>query len=1051
MMKQAPSESSASSRRQTIRRFDIKTTSRGLFGRENEVLTLRSCYERMMSAHNDQSDGVTLDYYAKLAADSFVTSTVPKELVYIIGTSGVGKSSLAFSIKGDVEASENGLFVEGKFDLLQSNEPYTGIAKAFGMICLELLSSSKESVISVGKMLATELQDEVQTLLPLIPELKAIVDEHTSKAASRSKVSIQMGNITEHCQERWKHAFRLLSRALNAAFSPIVLMLDDLQWADESSLEVIDYLVSDLQNPNRLMILGCYRSEEVFDRRILLDSISKLKEKQTKYAFKVTEMKLNPCELDHVNKLIMALMTIEDEKQTQDLAKIVYKRTLGNPFFVLQFMSLLESEALLRYDESGTKWSWDVNEIKQRTNFISDVVELLQGRMKKLTKDIQLLLQYAACLGTSFKLSTIDIIWKEHGTNRSDLSTLIEVMQYEQLIEDHGEQGHKWIHDKVQEAAISLSDKVNESFKFQIGRTLVSALDEDQLEEELFDVVDLLNQGNVATRPELAALNLRAAEKARSISAFRSAVQYTEHGISMLPRDCWTSHREMTLNLFTLGAEMELALGNSTTAERYCDAVFQRNDCSVMEKFPARLALIKKLSGGDADMKRKGMYMCLEALEELGHPLVWRKGTVPLQAVTSLVRTVKATKKWLAKKDKDSLPAEMTDPRHLAIMQLLVRIGYIAYHIEQIFFLVIANCQLVKMTISHGECDCSALGLNSIGGLASIILKHDFSFAVTCAETALMMQENSDSQYEGQTMWTCYLFCLCWTKNLSDSVIALQRGYKVSMRHGDIETAMWILACYQVCIPYIMGQPLGKLVQQCPQLVVHIEEYQKEQAVFVKMFHQGFVNLQSESIEGTEVKGSVFNSEKDQVNTPLLLGIKHFLEGDMIFYSSMEMAAERAVRDGNKFQKILPGVFMGTHEMFHRGVALYAMARKRKSRRYKSRAITIRKSVKQWIKDGIPYIAHYDLLLDAEHAALSRKKYNEADQLYEKAIESAVQIGHVQHSALCSERYADFLLHCGSSNSTNKGAMHQLSESIRYYEEWGAMGKASELRLLIKS
>lgn len=241
----------------------------------------------------------------------------------------------------------------------------------------------------------------------------------------------------------------------------------------------------------------------------------------------------------------------------------------------------------------------------------------------------------------------------------------------------------------------------------------------------------------------------------------------------------------------------------------------------------------------------------------------------------------------------------------------------------------------------------------------------------------------------------------------------------------------------------MMGQPLAKIAKQCPQLVVHIEEYQKEQAVVVKMFHQGFVNLQSESVDDINLTGAVFNSDQDQLNTPLLLSFKHFLEGEMMFYSSFEMAVERDLRHGDKFQKLLPGIYFGFIEMFHRGVALYAMARKRKSRKLKSRAIKIRQAVKQWIKDGTPYLEHYDLLLDAEHAALSRKKLDKADRLYQKAIESAVQIGHVQHSALCSERYADFLLY---ARSNSKGSMHQLLESIRYYEEWGAMGKVNHLK-----
>lgn len=675
----------------------LDTTSLELYGRDEEISVLRLSFRRMMKTKH----GSIVD--SKLATHRFTASGSHKELVFIQGTSGVGKSSLAKSIRQVVDELENGLYVEGKFDLMISNEPYSGVAKAFGTICQKLLSSKKESIAAVGRMIANELHHEMEILFPLIPELKTIVDNYSSLVRHPTH-STNHGSL-EDGQKRWKYAFRLLSEVLNAAYSPMVLVFDDLHWADASSLQVIDYLVTDQQNTNQLMIIGCYRSEEGAGGapHTLLNTIHELEEKQEKYSFHVTEIELQNSQEETVNEMLMVMMSIKDEKETEELAEICYRHTSGNPFFVLQFMRMLENESLLSYDRELQKWIWSIYQIEKQIRHTSGVVDLLQGRMKKMSQDLQLLLQFAACLGTSFTLSTVDIIWKDHqidhGNKASNTASMLKIIQDEMFIENCGNNEFRWVHDRVQEAAMSLTGNVaaSASFKCKVGKALLSALGEEQLEDELFDVVDLINRGNVATRPELAALNLRAATKAKSLSAFESASKYVEFGAAMLPRDHWTFHRELTLDLYTLGAETEIALGNNGAAAAYCNAVFQRDDCSVMEKMPFRLAVIRKLSGGDADLKNKALRMCFDTLRDLDYKFCWGKWLLPLQAIISLRSMMKALKKRFGTKNLAASLGEMTDPRHLAIVQLLERISYLSYSLELIFASAVGNCHIVDM------------------------------------------------------------------------------------------------------------------------------------------------------------------------------------------------------------------------------------------------------------------------------------------------------------------------------------------------------------------
>ena len=199
--------------------------------------------------------------------------------------------------------------------------------------------------------------------------------------------------------------------------------------------------------------------------------------------------------------------------------------------------------------------------------------------------------------------------------------------------------------------------------------------------------------------------------------------------------------------------------------------------------------------------------------------------------------------------------------------------------------------------------------------------------------------------------------------------------------------------------------------------------------------------------DDTDIYGPVFEKEKDVVNTSIHLAFKHFLRGELLFLTNFELAAERAIKYGDLFFQLCPAVFIGTVETFHRGVALYDMARKHRKRKFKSRAKKIRQLIKQWVKDGNPNIEHYDLLLDAENASLSKAKFDVAGQLYLKAINSAAQLGHLQHSGLCHERFADFLLH---AHSGEKAYSFQMSEAIRCYVEWGAMGKVHRLKMQLQ-
>jgi predicted ATPase len=292
-----------------------------------------------------------------------------------------------------------------------------------------------------------------------------------------------------------------------------------------------------------------------------------------------------------VNKVVTAILAVDDKERTLGLAEICYRRTLRNPHFLIEFVTILEEEDLIHFNLGLLNWVWDEERIDNETMSTANVVNLLQARMRKLPKQAQLLLEYAACLGSSFRLPTLELVWENHGVRISEspgdknIVGMLSTLEEGNFIESCGVGVYRWVHDKVQEAALSLGNAADATFQFEIGFVLYHSLDPEELDESLFEVVNLIDKGNVKRRPEFAELNMHASEKAKKLSAFNSAATYVSTGINFLSKDKWTQYHDLTLHLYTLGAEVELALGLAEAMETYSSEVLSHSDCSALGKF----------------------------------------------------------------------------------------------------------------------------------------------------------------------------------------------------------------------------------------------------------------------------------------------------------------------------------------------------------------------------------------------------------------------------------------------------------------------------------
>lgn len=1009
----------------------LQYSSIQFIGREREVAMLWSRLQHMTSVVHQDSN-----------------NRKRKELVLIKGYSGVGKSTLANQLEEKVCDLENGIFVRGKFDLSNRNRPYSGIAEAFGEVCRRLKdiqngrdeTSNGLNENNVSDALVAGLGNDFELLVGLIPDLADL----TNPSARPQREILNESHDFEAGQERWKYSFRVLTQVLSSYFSPLVIVLDDLHWADLSSLEIIEYLISDTQNSSSLMIVGCYRSNEVDDGHILSEKISTLGQKEEKFDFNITEIELATFGVKDVNKIIMAMLSIDDEGATEALAEICLKRTLGNPHFLIEYMTMLEAEDFLSYNLGMLKWVWDAEAIEKETMSTDNVVDLLIRRMKKFPAEVQLFLQYAACLGASHSDSMIQLVWTNHSSNafsqeKSMLDGLYVILQEGNFIERSGQHTYHWVHDKVQEAALSLGNASTRSFQFEIGTILYYGLGQGNLEDSLFDIVNLINKGDLEESIEFAELNLRAAKKARSISAFHSSASYASHGIKLLPNDKWVAHRELTLSLYTLGVEMELAAGKVQEMDVYSDAVLSRGDCSTLEKLPLYFAQSYKLCTMELKYQET-IDFCLNVLKELGCKLLSSGTLLPIQAVASLMRTVRMAKK--VQKERYQSLFLMSDLKHKSIMLFLNRLFYASYLSQNDFLLLLSVTRMVQMTLKYGISAVSGPAFASLG-LVTVAALQDYDTASYFAEVGISIQKRTGSKYNEATTIHTANVALPWTKPLQSCLSPFLEGYNSGMQSGNTSYAMWALTMYQMFGPFQLGKPLMSIEEALFKTIAHMEELkQVDQGLLMRIQGQMVLNLMGKSAETIVLKGLLFDIDGWVLTTTNQEAMVNLAQLNLyICFGDFERAAELALSFGNKFAANFPGHFLCQQETFLRGLALCTMAHRTKKRKYKKPAMKILKTVEKWIKNGNPNVQHYYCLLKAEEAALNQK-YKIAESFYKESIVLAARTGHLYHAALSNERYADFLL---SDLSDEEEFDYHIEAATRFYADWGAVAKVEKL------
>src|SRR6202044_3778555 len=415
------------------------------------------------------------------------------ELVLVSGYAGMGKSS------------------SGKFDQYKRDIPYATLAQAFRSLVRPLLGESETKLGRWRNSLSEALGPNGQLIVNLVPELELVIGKQPPVAALPP----------QDAKNRFQIVFRRFLSVFAREEHPLALFLDDLQWLDAATLDLLEHLVTHPE-VRHLLLVGGYRHNEVVPTHPLRGPLEAIR----KAGVKVHEIALAPLGLDDIGRLVADTLCCKLARG-RPLARLVQKKTAGNPFFAIQFISALADEGLLAFDSDTACWTWDLARIRAKS-FTDNVVDLMVGKLSRLSAATQQALKQLACLGNSAAIATLSTV---HGASEAEIHVALwEAARAGLVLHEQG--GYAFLHDRVQEAAYALIPEAERAaVHLRIGRMLLSRVPSSEPEEKIFEIVNQLNRGATLItlqreKLQLAELNMIAGRKAKASTAYKSALNY---------------------------------------------------------------------------------------------------------------------------------------------------------------------------------------------------------------------------------------------------------------------------------------------------------------------------------------------------------------------------------------------------------------------------------------------------------------------------------------------------------------------------------------------
>jgi predicted ATPase/serine phosphatase RsbU (regulator of sigma subunit)/tRNA A-37 threonylcarbamoyl transferase component Bud32 len=1005
-----------------------------LYGREAEVATLMDAFDRVASPlpsplGKEELRGV--------------------ELMLVAGYSGIGKTSVVNEVHKPI-VRQRGYFISGKFDQFKRNIPYASLIQAFRELIQQILTESEAQIQAWKEKLLATLGSSGQVIIEVIPELEAIVGKQPAIVPLSPN----------EAQNRFNLAFKNFIHVFTQKGHPLVIFLDDLQWADSASLNLIEVLITD-PNGEYLLTIGAYRDNEVSPTHPLMQTLDEI---QTARGI-VNTITLQNLAFEHINQLIADTLHCT-LSESQSLAALVFEKTAGNPFFLNQLLKYLYLEGFLVFDFQASRWVWNIEQI-QRIGITDSVVELMVNKIQKLPEETQNILKLAACIGNRFDLNTLAIV------NEQLLSVTVEQIwqalqagllipidnsykipiAYGQEVDAVNFQevvvSYKFLHDRVQQAAYSLiAEEDKKETHLKIGQLLLKNTNPEELEDKIFDIVNQLNAGvefiaEQQEKTELANLNLIAGRKAKASTAYKTAVKHLNLGIELLPSDRWSSNYDMTFSLYRECAECEYLNGNfDRSKELFNDALLQSN--SEFDK--ADIYSIKmNLSMTQGEDFKAGIQAGLDGLRILGldvpnHPEELQALVeIEFQAIQSNLATINIAELF----DRPDLE----DRAQNFMMLLLVDLWALAYLDANWYLLNFTVVKIVSLSLEYGNTSLSAFGYVTYG--MTIAGSGNYRDAYELGRLALRLNEKfNKTNLIGKVN---NLFCHSinpYKQHFRTNIAFYKESYQRCMECGDLTYGVWALF-FTIWTQFEVDENLQTVADEAEKYLGAVQQVGDRNMLYSFLaLQRGVWNLQGKTERKYTLNDEIFEEaqflEMCRVNN-FDHGINwySYLKAQLLYLYGHYTDAFNICREAEDKVVTNVGFFPVTKYYFYYSLILteiYPTASETEKRVYWETLQKNQGQIKIWADHCPENFLNQFLLVSAEMARISEREL-EAIDFYEQAIVSAKENQFIQNEALANELAAKFWL----SQGKEKYAKLHMNAAYYGYQRWGAKRKLEDL------
>jgi PAS domain S-box-containing protein len=994
------------------------------------------------------------DRESQLLLDCFnqVAATGKPILVLVSGYSGIGKSSVVNELHKAIVVPR-GIFISGKFDQYKRDIPYATLAQAFQTLVRQILAKSDAELSHWRETLQEAVGSNGQLIVSLIPEMELII----GKQPPVSEISYMEA-------ERHFHAvFRSFLGVFAREEHPLVLFLDDLQWLDSATLKLLEDFMTQPE-VRHLLVIGTFRDNEVGPDHPLVRTLNAIRQTEAT----VRDVVLPPLSLRDLIELVADTLRC-GQGEAEPLAQLVHQKTLGNPFFAIQFLTTLREENLIQFDPHSGVWAWDLMRIRTK-GYTDNVADLMAGKLNRLPEKTQEALKQFACLGNEADLATLSLLRREPEES-------LEASFWEALHAGHvvrQANGYKFLHDRVQEAAYSLIPPADRpSAHLRIGRLLATRTAPEQVEEKIFEIVNQLDLGieliaEAGEKERVARLNLIAGERAQNSTAYVSALRYFNAGRALLTEDAYQTEFTRTASTDSLRPS---SAGHDETSSRTTardELIFalelHTGQCEyltgALDTAEERLSLLSVRASNLVDFAavtaaRLELYttqvrsdrvveVCLEYLRCVG--INWSANPSEEEVREEYDRL------WRRLGDRSiesliDLPA-MTEPRWQATMDVLSMLLESALLTGR-NLLSLTVARMANLSLEHGNAAASCYGYVWLGMISGAFFD-DYRMGYRLGKLGFDLVDQRGPLRLKARVYLCFSYCvLPWVKHLRAGTDLVRRAFDTANETGDVNFAAY--SCWNLLVLlFDEGRPLRSVVSEAENALRFVQKAKFDLMIVTISAQLQLVRaLMGQTASLGSLSDDQFNEERFEEyleNNPRLafaacwywickLQAK-FNTGDYV----KALEASQKVKHLSWTQ--LPFFHLADYH-FYGALAIaahYGVVQDIERTRYDKLLAAHHAQLEIWAQNCPENFANRTFLVSAEIARIEGRELD-AERLYEQAIDSAHENGFVQNEGIANELAAAFY----AARGFNKIGRSYLRDARHCYLRWGADGKVRQL------